>query len=387
MVVKGKRLTLKDHYEKLKAELKDMTPREKLNHLWEYYKWVGAVFLGLVFVICVVIASIQSLNTVTRISGVMINVDVSPDGYVLLQDGFFEHIGAQEGKEIVELRNMQFQNPYTTVDQTYALDVQETVIALISAGSLDYLLYDELALPFFMDPETVLDLRELYTQQELEDLGSAVIRLQMPETGELIPLAIDISDTVFFQTYMETDKPIYLSFSIITQRKEACLQMWQFLKGGNTQCLTTRLAGTVVDGPAEFTAAAKGFFEAQGYAAGDDRLELTKQSFLPTQEGGEEGAKAVREHVQSSLQSGVLDYVVATSEALDQLEGLGDLRHILTEDQLDALGEAVVYRQNVPVAVDLQRSGITKGAGFLAFSANTKRIQVCKDFYSYLCGK
>lgn len=384
MVVKGKKLTQKEHFKKLKAELKDMSPRQKLEHLWEYYKWIGGIFLGLVLVVCVVIASIQSLNTEIRFSGVMINAGVSPDGYVQLQDGVFAHIGAEEGREIVEVRNMQFQDPYTTVDQTYALDVQETVIALISAGQLDYLLYDEVALPFFMDPETVLDLRELFTEEELAALGSAVIRLQMPETGELLPLAIDIRDTAFGKTYLETDKPIYLSFSIITPHKDTCLQFWQFLKGGSTDRLTTRLAGTVVDGPEDFSALADGYFEARGYALGDDRVELTTQSFLPA---GEEGAKAVRDHVQASLNSGALDYVVASADALSQLEGLADLRNVLTEEQVEALGAAVVYRQDVPVAVDLSEAGITDAAAFLAFAANSTRLETCKDFYNYLTQK
>lgn len=382
MVVKGRRVTLKEHYEKLKAELKDMTPRQKLEHLWEYYKWIGGIFLGIILVICVVIASIQSLNTVIRLSGVMINVDVSPDGYVLLQDGFAAHIGVREDKELVEVRNMQFRDPYTTIDQTYALDVQESVVALISAGQLDYLLYDELALPFFMDPETVLDLRELYTEAELSALGSAVIRLQMPETGELLPLAIDISDTVFFQTYMETDKPIYLSFSIITQRKDACLQFWQFIKGGSTDALTTRIAGTVVDGPAAFLEMAQGFFDDQGYVAGDDRLELTEQSFQKDQSA--EMAQEIKGHVQDSLTGGTLDYVVASSDALAQLEGLADLRDILTDTQLKALGDAVLYRQDVPMAVDLQLAGITESPGYLAFSANTARVETCKEFYRFI---
>ena len=312
MVVKGKRLTQKEHFEKLKSELKEMTPKEKFAHLWEYYKWIGGLFLGLILVVCVVIASVQSLNTEIRYSGVMINLRVSPDGYVQLQDGFFAHIGAEEGRELVEVRNMQFQDPYTTIDQTYALDVQESVVALISARQLDYLLYDEVALPFFMDPETVLDLREIFSEEELNALGSAVIRLQMPETGELLPLAIDISQTTFYQTYMQIQKPIYLSFSIVTQHLDTCKVFWQFIKGGSTDRLTTRLAGTVVDTDAEMENLQEGFFAAQGYVLGDDRLELTRQSFLSTEEGGQ----AVKGAVQASILSGTLDYVVSSWRVL-----------------------------------------------------------------------
>ena len=85
MVVKGKKLTLKDYWEKLKKELQGMeTRQEKLEHLWTYYKWVPAVFLIFVAIISIIISAIISLNTETILAGGIINVPVSPEGYAML---------------------------------------------------------------------------------------------------------------------------------------------------------------------------------------------------------------------------------------------------------------------------------------------------------------
>lgn len=386
MVVKGKPLTLKEHIEKLKQELKDMTPREKLEHLWTYYKWVAGVFLGAIFVIAAIVASIISLNTELRLSGVLINVDVSPEGYVLLQEGYAERIGAKEGKELVNLRNMQFENPYTTTNQTYALDVQESVVALIAAKELDYLMFDELALPFFLDPESILDLRELFSQQELDAMGAAVIYLQIPETGEMLPMAIDIGDTVFYRDHMETEKTIYLAYSINTPRKEACLDVWQFIKGGQTDALQTQLAGTVVDAPLteeNKTALSQGFFESQGYAHGDHRVELTEQSFLQPEDAEEDVAQLVRDHVRDTMESGALDYIVTNASALEALEGLLDLRQVLTEAELAQLKDSIVYREGVPVAVELSTIGFAQDV-WLAFNGATTRLETCRALWAYI---
>lgn len=383
MVVKGKKLTQKDYLLKMKEEMKDMTPKEKLEHLWEYYRWILWVCLGVAFVICGFVASIISLNTQLRLSGVLINVDVDPDGYVYLQEGYFERIGGQKGKELVNLRNMQFENPYTTVDQTYALDVQETVVALISAQDMDYMMFDDLALPFFMDPEIMLDLRELFTPQELDALGSAVIKLQMPETGEVIPMAIEISDTAFYAQHMETAKPIYLAFAITTPRQEACKDFWQFIKGGQTDSLVTRLAGTVVDAPldaAQTEALGKGYFASRGYSLGDDRVELTKQSFLVPEGGTPEDADMVKNHVRSCLAEGSLDFAVVGADALGQLpkENLLDLRQLLSQQDLAELEDALVYEAGVPVAVSLWEDA------WLVFGANSARTEECKLFWQYI---
>lgn len=375
MVVKGKKLTLREHWEKLKFELKDMTFKEKLEHLWEYYKWVLGIFLGFVFVVCTVIASIISLNTETLFSGVLINVDISPDGFVYLQSGYFDHIGGVEGKEVVDVRSMQFQNPYTTVDQTYALDVQESVMALISARSLDYLMFDELALPFFMDPETLLDLREIFTQEELDALGTAVIKLELPETGEQIPMAIDVSDTALFQEYMGSDEPIYLAFSIVSPHMDVCVDFWRFIKGGETDTMETMLAGTAVDvalTEEQEKLLTLDFFAAQGYTVGDHRVDFTQQS-IKTEDA--ETNKLVREDVLAQLASGALDYVLCTDKTLLEQAQLLDLTQVLTTQELEEM--EIIYRDEIPVAVTI--NGLQ-----LAFSANTKHLQIINELWDHI---
>ena len=393
MVVKGRRVTLKEHWQKLKSELKDMTFREKLEHLWEYYKWVLVVLGMVVVIVCTVVASIISLNTETILAGGIINVPVSPDGYVYLQEGYYEHAHTEGKRQRVELTNMNFVDPYTNVDQTYAMDIMENVAAMIGADVLDYLIYDETALPFFMTPELFCDLRKLYTEEQLEQMGNAVIKLEM-EDGSLIPIAIDIRDTAFYNTYMEVETKLFISFSIRLPRKEATLDFWQFIKGGETTALKTVIAGTVTDAP--LTAEGerkltKTFFREQGCVRGDHRVELTRQSFLyaPDYEG-EDPSPKIKENVKKTLKDGSLDYIIFAPEALETLvvADLMDLSRVLTEEELTALEAALLYDGQRPVAVDLSATAFgecVEGTSYLAFSANTKRLDICKELWNYIC--
>jgi hypothetical protein len=309
-----------------------------------------------------------------------------------LQEGYAERIGLQQDKEQVTVHNMQFKNPFTTLDQTYALNVHESVVGLANDRTLDYILFDDVALPFFLDPELLMDLRELYSQQALDAMGSAVIKLQMPETGEEIPVALDIRDTVFYRQYVVGDKPIYLGFVASSPRVEACKDLWQFLKGGSTEMLQTRLAGTVVDAALTeegFQTLTDGFFAAQSYAEGDDRVELTRQSFVQPEGETENVAAMVQKNVRTMLQQGALDYLVADEAAMETLsdENLLDLRQILTEAELSQLAEAVRYREDVPVAVELSATAFGRycnGKTILCFNANTKRVAQCKVLWAFL---
>lgn len=365
MVVKGKPLTIKEQWQKLKLELKDMTPKERLEHLWEYYKGVLVIVAIVVLSVAVTISAIISMGQELRLGGAMINVNMTADGYVMLQDGYFERIGGQEGKDLVELHNMQFRDPYTTIDQTYALDVHESVISMISGKVLDYVMFDDVALEFFLDPEMLLDLRQLFSQEDLAALGGAVIWVQLGETEEMIPLAIDIRDTAFYQTHIESDQPVYLAFAITTPRKDTCRDLWQYIKGGQTDKLQTVLSGAALDVELEEspqTLLTDGLFEALDCQVGDHRVELTPQT-----------AENL-DHVKKRLEDSSLDYVLCDAEGLEKLKDVA----LLDLSQILPVENGLVYRDGVPVAVEVP------GVGLLAFNANTLHLDACKTLWELL---
>ena len=165
----------------IKEIMQTMTFHEKLEYLWEYYKWVLAVLAGVILIICTVVAAMISLNTETILAGGIVNVPVSPDGYVYLQEGYYEHARTEGERQQVELTNMNFVNPYTSVDQTYAMDIMENVAAMIGADVLDYLIYDETALPFFMTPELFTEVIGQAAKSVHRRLKQVEYRTQAPD--------------------------------------------------------------------------------------------------------------------------------------------------------------------------------------------------------------
>ena len=382
MVVKGKPLTIKEQWQRLKRELKDMTPKERLEHLWEYYKGVLVIFAIVVFSVAVTVSAIISMGQELRLGGAMINVTMSADGYVMLQNGYFERIGGQKGKDLVELHNMQFRNPYTTTDQTYALDVHESVVSMISGKVLDYVMFDDVALEFFLDPEMLMDLRQMFSEETVAGLGGAVIWVQIEETGEMIPLAVNIQDTAFYREHIESDQPVYLAFAVNTPRKDTCLDFWQYIKGGQTDTLQTVLSGAALDVTLEESTQAlltSGLFDALDCRVGDHRIDLTPQS----QEMGD-----TLDHVKKGLEIGTLDYVLCTADGLDALQGaeFSDLRQILPQQALTELEDGLVYQDGVPVAViaPIPQTHSSAKLVYLAFSANTQRQDACKALWGLL---
>ena len=133
----------------------------------------------------------------------------------------------------------------------------------------------------------------------------------------------------------------------------------------------------------------RGFFEKQGYALGDQRVELTIQSFLQPEGEQEDVAAMVQQNVRATLEEGSLDYLIAGQAALQTLSDvqLLDLRQILPEDQIAQLADSVLYRDGVPVAVKLSATALgqyCEGEAYLAFNANTQRTEQCKALWAFV---
>lgn len=230
MVVKGKKLTLKEQWQKLLDELKPMTPKQKLEHLWEYYKWVLGVLLAVACLVSIVVTGIINANMETLVEGITINCKIDDPGCIYLTDGYMAKRGGVPGEQQVGLAIRSLENPATSEDPEFNYSVYQSITAMIAASALDYLLVDQTAMELIIHPEVMLDLREIFTEEELQAMDDRVIKLVNEETGEIVPMALDISDSEFYREYMSQQKgKAYLAFSVTTPRPETCRDIWEYI--------------------------------------------------------------------------------------------------------------------------------------------------------------
>jgi predicted outer membrane lipoprotein len=230
MVVKGKKLTLKEQWQKLLDELKPMTPKQRMEHLWEYYKWVLGVLLAVACLVSIVVTGIINANMETLVEGITLNCKIDDPGCIYLTDGYMAKRGGVPGEQQVGLALRTFENPATSEDPEFNYNVYQSITAMIAASALDYLMMDQTSMELILHPEVMLDLRELFTEEELKAMDDRVIKLVNEETGEIVPMALDISDSEFYREYMSQQKgKVYLAFAVTTPRKEACRDIWEYI--------------------------------------------------------------------------------------------------------------------------------------------------------------
>lgn len=183
-------------FKELMEDLKPMTFREKVDHLWTYYKeYLFLAVLGVALAVGLVTMVINK-NQEIVVMGVIANSSISVEGKDYLENGYFEKIGGQKGQQVVlYATNFQSMEDPTSAEDNY--NAAQMLTGQVSAGQLEYAIVDELAMSFYVTQAVFLDLRELFTEEELAQLAQQDLLVyategDVDENGDLIPGTGDI---------------------------------------------------------------------------------------------------------------------------------------------------------------------------------------------------
>lgn len=206
--------TLREGLQELSNALKPMNWKERIVHLWTYYKWVGFTVLVVAAGISIVYGAITAKDPL--FSGATVNLVLTEDAQAYITDSWKDRL-SDDSEEAVELIQMVDSDDTVMLGQD-AVNTSLQISIMISAGELDYVLMDKAFLEKYAGMEAFSDLREILTEAQLEQLGSRVYNYAGDTSG--YPMAVDISDTAFVQNCMAYVGAVYIAFPGNTERTE-----------------------------------------------------------------------------------------------------------------------------------------------------------------------
>ena len=214
---------LKAHLRKLKEDLAPMSWRERIDHLWTYYKWLVFAVIGVGIFLHMILSTVIAGNKEVLLCGISINVPITEAGVSCLSEDYLARLEGTK-RQTVQFQEeiLDFENPALGQEASYSTVVK--VSGLISTENLDYLILDQKALDYYSEGDLFIDLRELFPQETLA-------QLPVLELGG-VPMLIDLTGTWFAQTHITGGEACYLGFAYNTLRPEACLDLWQYLQSG-----------------------------------------------------------------------------------------------------------------------------------------------------------
>ena len=212
---------VKAQWKELKDALRPMPWKKKLEHLWEYYKWVLVVLVVVSTIVYISVVGYSSASVEGLLYGEIVNLSFDTEAVEYLSDDLLEHLNGVKGDQKVSLymSNLVIGED-STYDNYYAPLIRTS--SEIENGKLDYLLVDSATLAVYFNEEFLLDLRQLFTPEELALMEENLVYVLYEETGERVPMAINVTDTAFVTNRITHETTVYLGFVGNTERLETC---------------------------------------------------------------------------------------------------------------------------------------------------------------------
>lgn len=221
--------SVKDSFRNVRNSMKGMTFEERVDHIWTYYKWemLGIVMIG--FLIFALVSWLCSTPVETVFEGNLSNCQITNDGYRYLTGDYLNTLGldADENRAVLGM---------TTTAGTDAVSVNATgidggvrVAVMVADGSLDYIIADSVAIEFYALQGTYQNIESVLTEEQLAPFADKLYYYTDTESGQRVPIAIDISDIAFADECMEDGEAIYLGFPIHAPHPEQQAGFFDYL--------------------------------------------------------------------------------------------------------------------------------------------------------------
>lgn len=230
--------------------LKGKSPKEKLKHIWLYYKWhFGALLLAIIYIASTIYSNVAATNCV--LSGVFLNT-TAPSHTVLSHGEEFLAAGSYAPGSEVYFDTMHYSSTPDAEDAASVYETFQLLMAKAHAGELDLLVTGSGTLNQLIYNEFFLDLNQVLASEQIQayegrflymdkaflaqlgDLSAVPVSYPDPTKPELmtepVPVLIDIRGSKAVSTLYGDSADLYaLGFVVGGQHPETAQNYLDYL--------------------------------------------------------------------------------------------------------------------------------------------------------------
>lgn len=216
---------------KLINDLKPMNWKQRLDHIWTYYKEYTYVVLFVMIALSLVVTIVVNQTQETIVSGMLVNSTMRQEGYNYLTEDYKQILAPDDKNKLVDLDYTTFGDPMDPETGENSYYASMILTARVSGQMLDYVIMDKFAMEYYMSVDVYLDLREFFTPEELEQLAKEdrIIYVQEEGDEDRMPVVVDISDIPFVKDNITSEGKTYFALSGNVRSLETCRGVWEYL--------------------------------------------------------------------------------------------------------------------------------------------------------------
>ena len=215
-------------YQRLKNDMKDMSFREKLAHLWDYYKWVAITAVVIIIAAVSVVVSVAQNSKELVFGGAAVNLTISEEGNAYLKEGWFEAMGCNPKTQKIELDMLFVANlDMPNTDVQASLGGITKITTMISGSQIDYVMADAYSIHYLCSGGSFSALDKVLPAELLAKFEGKLVELE--DNGEKCLIAIDISDLPFVKKHVISTDKTYIAFPGNTPRTQETIAFLEYL--------------------------------------------------------------------------------------------------------------------------------------------------------------
>lgn len=209
--------------------MKPLTWADRFDYIFSYYKELVFVVSIAVLVVSAVLFSALGDKQEVIFGGVFVNTDINMDGYSYLSDGVMELLDGDPETQKISLSSTYFEEVKELSQLDYSYNAAMKPIGMLEKGELDYMVMNESGMMFYMTQYALMDLRDIFTEAELEALEQQLIYIELEKEQVRYPVAIDVTKMPFFVDCVDVSEPMYFSFTGSKEQREQYRDFWEYL--------------------------------------------------------------------------------------------------------------------------------------------------------------
>lgn len=210
-----------------KEKLKQMSARDKIWYIWEYYKFHLAALAVVICLISVIGNALYRQSFTTRLSIAVINDRSGDTGSMDPLEADLRRVLDCGKKDIIEI-NTGLMATYGDNVTEFGYATMAKISALVASRGLDVVIADRDSIDHYAGVDAFADLSELLPADLYDALAGEVYSAAGSE-GQMIPAAVSLEGTRFYEITGIVMDPPYLAVIDGSPRKEAAVQMIRYL--------------------------------------------------------------------------------------------------------------------------------------------------------------
>ncbi len=227
-------------FAKLKETLAPMSWPDRIQYIWSYYKETILIVAALLVVVGYLFAGMISNRKEIVIGGIAANVEMTEEGMSYLTTDYFQKVGGQDRSQQIKLHPMSLYSLQNAEYMEMTYYNMTKAISMMTDREIDYLLLDKVALELFMSQDSFLDLRKVFSEDELAAFGDRLLKIKkVDDTGNVVseeyPVAIDISSLPFVQECTTAKESVYFGIASNSANLEQVKDFWSYLTNWNPE--------------------------------------------------------------------------------------------------------------------------------------------------------